>query len=89
MCGISVIVALQGQSHELRRQQDGTTTHPQDVAGADITTDDSAQRLAKELDLSLDKIQHRGPDSRGQYISPDKRVGPLFGFPSDFGHELY
>jgi asparagine synthase (glutamine-hydrolysing) len=33
--------------------------------------------LAKQLDDSLELIKHRGPDSRGQWISPDNKVGTL------------
>lgn len=32
---------------------------------------------AKQLDDSLELIKHRGPDSRGQWISPDNKVGTL------------
>ncbi|KKY19459.1 putative asparagine synthase [Diplodia seriata] len=31
-------------------------------------------KLSQELDASLEAIRHRGPDSRGQWISPDNRV---------------
>ncbi|OJD36739.1 asparagine synthase [Diplodia corticola] len=31
-------------------------------------------KLSRELDASLEAIKHRGPDSRGQWISPDNRV---------------
>lgn len=37
--------------------------------------------LSISLNESLDMIKHRGPDSRGQWISPDSRVGPLTLFP--------
>lgn len=32
--------------------------------------------VAKKLDAALTQIEHRGPDARGQWISPDKQVGP-------------
>ncbi|KAJ7239186.1 putative asparagine synthase [Mycena haematopus] len=35
----------------------------------------TASNLAAELGVSLESIKHRGPDSRGIYISPDVRVG--------------
>lgn len=35
----------------------------------------SLQKLQSDLDSSLSKIKHRGPDARGQWISPDKRIG--------------
>lgn len=31
--------------------------------------------LSKTLDESLNTIQHRGPDSNGQWISDNERVG--------------
>lgn len=70
MCGISVIVALQGH---LRGK---------DVNGAN---DDIRSKISTELDQSLEMIAHRGPDSQGKWISEDNRVGKLsrhgsFGF---------
>jgi asparagine synthetase B (glutamine-hydrolysing) len=35
----------------------------------------AASALKEELEASLESIKHRGPDSRGIYISPDVRVG--------------
>ncbi|KAJ7930868.1 putative asparagine synthase [Mycena leptocephala] len=35
----------------------------------------SVKDLENELEASLEIIKHRGPDSRGTYISPDARVG--------------
>ncbi|KAH7000829.1 asparagine synthase [Macrophomina phaseolina] len=32
------------------------------------------QKLESSVDASLNKIKHRGPDARGQWISPDKRI---------------
>jgi asparagine synthase (glutamine-hydrolysing) len=60
MCGISVIVNLQSRSQQ--KQVNG-------VNG------DIRSRISKELEESLDRIAHRGPDSRGQWISEDDRVG--------------
>lgn len=34
-------------------------------------------QLSQELSASLEAIKHRGPDSRGQWISDDNRVGTL------------
>ena len=76
MCGISVIVALQGQTHQFNGSSgplpNGVDTH----LGKDPAHDDYAAKLSKELDESLKVIDHRGPDSRGQWISDCKRVGP-------------
>ena len=60
MCGISVIVTL--ESH-LRGKEIN------DVDG------DLRSKISKQLDESLDTIAHRGPDSRGKWISEDNRVG--------------
>ena len=60
MCGISVIVAL--DAHPCGNHVEG--------ANGNVRS-----RISKQLDESLDKIAHRGPDSRGQWISKDNRVG--------------
>lgn len=74
MCGIVCVVALQGVSHELQSKPNGHISNG--VNGLHLKDDDYGLRLAKEIDSSLDMIDHRGPDSRGQWISDDKRVGP-------------
>lgn len=73
MCGISVVVALQGASHKSKQSSGGP--YPANTHAVDLQYDAQATQIAKELDDSLDLIAHRGPDSRGQWISPDKRVG--------------
>jgi asparagine synthase (glutamine-hydrolysing) len=45
-----------------------------------FTTDETSRRpsakdLKSSLEASLDIIKHRGPDSRGTYLSADGRVG--------------
>lgn len=35
----------------------------------------STSDLSSRLENALQTIQHRGPDSQGQWISPDGRVG--------------
>ena len=67
MCGISVILKLRAcdRSKDQNSQVNGATG-PNDAARA---------KLEKELDDSLEMIKHRGPDSRGQWISPDRHVG--------------
>lgn len=37
--------------------------------------DDGTRSIAAMLDESLDRISHRGPDSRGVWINDDKSVG--------------
>lgn len=74
MCGITCVVALEGASHDLHPKTNGST--PNGVNGIDPKHDEYGLKLAKEIDSSLDMIDHRGPDSRGQWISDDKRVGP-------------
>jgi asparagine synthase (glutamine-hydrolysing) len=41
----------------------------------DGVTPPSVEALQRGLDASLETIKHRGPDSRGTYVSPDGRVG--------------
>lgn len=74
MCGISCIVTLQqpGTGHGKRE----TLTNGVNGIHAKGTAD--REELANELDESLEMIKHRGPDSRGHWISDDMRVGPLF-----------
>ena len=36
----------------------------------------SRKDISRRLDDGLGKIRHRGPDSQGQWISHDDRVGP-------------
>lgn len=73
MCGISCILALQHSHHKL--------PDPANLSKSVHTNGDADHaKLSAELDASLDQIEHRGPDSRGQWISNDKRVGPLISF---------
>jgi len=73
MCGISCILSLQHSHHRLK-----DPGHlPNGIQGIELNGDSDRNKLAKELDDSLDLIRHRGPDARGQWISSDKRVGPL------------
>lgn len=73
MCGISCILSLQHSHHHLR----DCGTLPNGLEGIELNEDADYNKLAKEVDESLDMIKHRGPDARGQWISGDKRVGPL------------
>lgn len=73
MCGISCILSLQHSHHHIR----DPGQLPNGLEGVELNGDVEFNGLAKELDESLELIKHRGPDARGQWISPDKRVGPL------------
>lgn len=76
MCGISCILALQHSHHKLPN----IANLNKPIPGVQTNGDTDHTKLALELDASLDQIKHRGPDSRGQWISNDKRVGPLNSF---------
>lgn len=52
MCGISVVIALQG-----------------------TRLDNGERSIAAQLNESLDRISHRGPDSRGIWVNDDQTVG--------------
>lgn len=52
MCGISVVIALQG-----------------------TRLDNGKRSIAAQLNESLDRISHRGPDSRGIWVNDDQTVG--------------
>lgn len=71
MCGISVIIALQEASQNTRQPLRPTISD-----STNLQHDPHAAELTNELNESLDLVAHRGPDSRGQWISSDKRVGP-------------
>lgn len=77
MCGISCIVSLHRQDYQ--NGNPATAHPPHDPHGSGNA---GVSNLAKELDDSLDQIVHRGPDSRGQWISRDKRVGSATSRPS-------
>ncbi|GME22605.1 asparagine synthase [Neofusicoccum parvum] len=44
------------------------------IVHQDDPSDIDRTKLSQELDASLEAIKHRGPDSRGQWISPDNRI---------------
>ena len=70
MCGISCVFGLKAHSPEPRQYQSNGysngDTHLQE-----------RKKLLHDLYQSLDKIKHRGPDSRGHWLSADNRVGTL------------
>jgi len=84
MCGISSILTL-GSS-----VQNGESIHPDKltnghgrskggkIQGVELNGHAKHDAIARELDASLSQINHRGPDSRGQWISKDNRIGPPF-----------
>jgi hypothetical protein len=90
MCGISCIVAFREHtkkpvrlsafqssvtSKDVGTPARGSAFHNpfDDIPPHCVQRDD----VQEALDASLDKIQHRGPDSRGHWISDDNRVGML------------
>lgn len=73
MCGISCILALQNHSH---KHADLSTLPQRTIEGVELNGHPEHDAIAHELDASLDLIKHRGPDSRGQWISSDCRAGP-------------
>ena len=66
MCGISVIVALDQKN--LKKGID--VTSPEGVVNGS-----HRRSVSEKLDESLDLLAHCGPDSRGQWVSGDGRVG--------------
>ena len=66
MCGISVVVELEERN---RTSRDDNTN------GLELI--EWRTKTSVQLHESLNLINHRGPDSRGLWISPDNRVGPL------------
>lgn len=78
MCGISCILQVKPAA-KLNEQSNGMPV----VNGVDHELPDgphpngTKSELATQLNASLDCIEHRGPDSRGQWVSEDERVGKL------------
>ncbi|KAK6430307.1 hypothetical protein LTR95_013543, partial [Oleoguttula sp. CCFEE 5521] len=66
MCGISCILALRG--HDTTYHQANGHIH----TNGDTHTLER-KKIVTELNESLDKIQHRGPDARGHWLSDDNR----------------
>lgn len=83
MCGISCILGLEGQA-----AHPPPSEHINGVNGHVVNGEVDCKRLEleKELDASLELIKHRGPDSRGHWISPDNRVGTLATYPPSPHH---
>lgn len=62
MCGISVAVNMMGPYADPTSTSDPTEKFP-------------FEDLSSALGKSLDCIQHRGPDGRGEWISDDGKIG--------------
>ena len=71
MCGISCVFGLKAHSPEPHQQ------HQSNGHSNGDTHVQERKKLLRDLDQSLDKIKHRGPDSRGHWLSADNRVGTL------------
>ena len=69
MCGISCILTLSGE-HFQRQDRPRNGELKQSLVSR-------RQKVEQELDASLAQIKHRGPDSCGNWISDDCRVGTL------------
>lgn len=70
MCGISCVFHLGDHSPK--------ATDIQQDASANVNSQNrEREKLLHDLDQSLDKIKHRGPDARGHWLSADNRVGTL------------
>ncbi|KAK2780607.1 hypothetical protein FQN52_002138 [Onygenales sp. PD_12] len=81
MCGITASVAL---PHAKANECTSTTTDKCDdgfdpsYAGSYTngdTREDAVKSLASQLQASVNKISHRGPDETGVWVSPDGSVG--------------
>lgn len=70
MCGISCVFRLGDHSPKATNSQPGDSTNASHQ-------DSQREKVLHDLDQSLDKIRHRGPDARGHWLSADNRVGTL------------
>jgi hypothetical protein len=91
MCGISVILALREHTKKADRPSflagltglfsyniDTPPPGPSSYLRLDgLRSNIQHDNVSLALDASLDKINHRGPDSHGKWISDDHRVGML------------
>lgn len=91
MCGISCVFVL--REHTKKRvarspfapaswpYEDNTPAptrpSPFDSPFQDMSQLRERHKLYSDLEASLDQIKHRGPDSRGHWISDDNRIGTL------------
>jgi asparagine synthase (glutamine-hydrolysing) len=77
MCGLTACVVLQQQLHG--NLTDGNPTNGYSKVNGNVEvnghTKNKASSLETEINDSLEIIKHRGPDARGVWISPDRRVG--------------
>ena len=46
-----------------------------DYQNAERERNNNRGSVSKELNASLEQVRHRGPDFKGQWISPDGRIG--------------
>ncbi|WPH03569.1 asparagine synthase [Acrodontium crateriforme] len=81
MCGISTVFALtrRGYLHnpgqrKQRANDSGYNSTGTDSGSASPVSQHKDDDLVTSLDNSLGQIKHRGPDSRGQWISDDGRI---------------
>ncbi|PGH17653.1 asparagine synthase (glutamine-hydrolyzing) [Helicocarpus griseus UAMH5409] len=73
MCGITASIALP-QAHT-NGNINGCTDHYTNGHTNGAIVDSASQSLTSKLQASIEKINHRGPDESGVWVSPDGSVG--------------
>ena len=86
MCGITCVLALTptpSPTTQRLASRSPANDHTNGVNGhhnPKKTNEHARAALFTELTASMKQIRHRGPDSEGQWISDDNRVGTLTSF---------
>jgi asparagine synthetase B (glutamine-hydrolysing) len=75
MCGISAVVTLGQRSQNTASGPNQQNKKAKGVADANNSYEDT---LETEVNESLDRITHRGPDARGIWIGSQGKVGEEF-----------
>jgi asparagine synthase (glutamine-hydrolysing) len=81
MCGISTALTLEAQTFPATKAPDQSSPSTSGTAcsgiknGTQVTLNACEVTLEKEIDASLDRIAHRGPDARGIWLGKQGKVG--------------
>ena len=78
MCGITAVLTLANRHSEIRTASHGpldTERKEESEVHRSQSSNYVAGSLEDQINNSLEIIKHRGPDSHGDWISDDGRVG--------------
>jgi asparagine synthase (glutamine-hydrolysing) len=81
MCGISTALTLESQTFPATKASEQSSSSTSGTAcssiknGTHVILNAYEATLEKEIDASLDRIAHRGPDARGIWLGKQGKVG--------------